>query len=199
MKPISLGKKINSHSIENNGIHLLSDFVTTIGIVIGLYLVKKTGLNWIDGLIAIIVGLLLIKEGIKIFLKSTSNLLDAESIEIIEELVSLFEKHYRPGMIQIHSLRTVRSGDYHHIDLHLVVPEFWSINEGHNFGESLEATIFKEYRYNGELHFHLDPCSHYYCSRCELANCPIRQNEFKKRVTFSFEEVTLKDEDVKHI
>lgn len=178
---VDYAKKTNSHSIESNGKHLISDFITTIGIVIGLFLVKLTGLYWIDSVTAIIVGTLLSKEGIFIFYKSASHLIDSESKEVISELCELIEKHYRPGIIEVHSLKTIRSGNYHHIDLHLVIPEDWTIKKGHEFGEAFEQNILKDYKYDGELHFHLDPCEKSFCKECEVEKCHIRIDPFIKR------------------
>ncbi|MCM2348679.1 MAG: cation diffusion facilitator family transporter [Bacteriovoracaceae bacterium] len=184
------GKKYYSEALKSSGLHLLSDTLTSVGLFVGLLLVKFTGLQWIDPAVAVIFGGMLSVTGAKILLRSGSILVDAEDTETLKLLVDLFEKHYLPGVIQIHFTRVIRSGSHHHIDCHMVIPEFWSVKEAHDFSEQFEKKIIEDYPVEGELHIHHDPCRMKYCASCELANCPIRREAFVKREPFEFEEIT---------
>ena len=188
------GKKYHSEALKASGAHLLTDTATSIGIVLGLLLVKWTGLHWIDPIIAIIFGVLLIVAGVKILIRSGNNLLDGQDKETVETLAKIFEKNYKPGVIHIHFTRVIRSGSYHHIDCHMVIPEFWTINVAHVFNDQFEAAVINDYPMTGEMHIHLDPCRKVYCETCELENCPIRVKPFKKREVFDFHELTAVDE-----
>jgi cation diffusion facilitator family transporter len=187
------GSTRNSPALKASGSHLLSDFWTSLGILGGLLLAKWTGYLILDPILALIVAVLLCREGIKILVSSGYNLMDAEDRDLLEKLTKIFNKNYRPGIIQIHSTRIIRSGDYHHIDVHITVPEFWDIQEGHDFVAKFEKRIFDDYPYLGELHFHLDPCRKAYCRRCELPNCPIRAEEFLERKEFTTDKITSFD------
>jgi len=185
------GKKLHSEALVSSGVHLVTDLLTSLGIVLGLVLVKLTGLDWIDPVVAIIFGFMLVVAGGKILMRSGNILLDAHDEETLKQIGDLFKKHYRPGVIQIHFTRVIRSGSHHHIDCHMVIPEFWSVDKAHDFSENFEKDVIEEYSVGGELHIHLDPCRKKHCSRCELSDCPIRQKPFESRPTFAFEELTL--------
>lgn len=184
------GKHYHSEALKSSGLHLLTDTLTSIGVLVGLGLVKLTGLLWIDPIVAAIFGSMLIYTGGGILVRSGNILIDGHDKETIETLRSLFEKHYRPGVIQIHFTRVIRSGHYHHIDCHMVVPEFWSVFDAHDFSEEFEKSIMSDYPVGGELHIHHDPCRMLYCNECELSQCPIRKDEFVQRREFNFEEMT---------
>lgn len=176
------GKRLHSEALHSSGAHLLSDGVTSFGILCGLLLVKWTGYVWIDPVVAIIFGFILFYSGMKILIRTGNILLDGHDIETVKRIGDLFEKHYRPGVLAIHYTRVIRSGDYHHVDCHIVLPEFWSVKEAHHFSDQFEAEVSKDYPVGVALHMHLDPCRQVYCEHCELKDCGIRQKEFVKRL-----------------
>lgn len=184
------GKKHYSESLKSSGIHLLTDTLTSVGVLAGLLMVKFTGLDWIDPLVAAVFGAMLIFAGGKILIRSGHILIDAHDVETLKLLANLFEKHYRAGVIQIHFTRVIRSGNYHHIDCHMVIPEFWTILEAHDFSERFENAVILDYPVEGELHIHHDPCRRAFCESCELEACPIRKLPFKQRTVLTFDEIT---------
>jgi cation diffusion facilitator family transporter len=195
---LNSGKRNHSEALRSSGHHLLTDAYTSAGIIVGLFLVKLTGLAFIDPIVAAIFGIMLIVTGGKILIKSGNTLLDAHDEETIGMLLQLFEKHYKPGVIQIHFTRVIRSGAHHHIDCHMIVPEFWTVNQAHDFANEFEAIIMKDYPVTGELNVHLDPCRKKHCEACEVSNCPIRNAEFKKRRPFELKVVTSPTETLNY-
>jgi divalent metal cation (Fe/Co/Zn/Cd) transporter len=91
----------------------------------------------------------------------------------------------RPGFIDIHNLKVIRAGRFHHIDAHVVVPQFWDIEKAHAETESFEKEVVDLYPYDGEIAFHIDPCEKKYCESCDLNDCPIRARKFEARKPFS--------------
>lgn len=189
-----VGKRQQSAALEASGKHVWSDFITSLGVIIGLLIVKLTGVVWLDSLVAFLVGGHLALTGFRLFVKSGSELMDTQDMGLIERLGEIFGRVVFPGMIRIHHTRVMRSGRYHHVDLHLVVPEFWSVERAHDESNRFEEEVMSEYPMEGELHFHLDPCRKAYCEVCDLESCTIRQKPFRKRIPFSFEELTSPDE-----
>lgn len=190
----SKGKKLKSIALAGGGDHLISDAVTSVGLILGLITVKITGAHWLDSALAIIFGLFLAKTGFGLVKKSLSELMDAEDLGVIKKIGKVFAKKIFPGIIRIHYTRVIRSGRYHHIDAHVVVPEFWDVQKAHNEVGRFEKLVFDEYANEGELHFHLDPCRTAYCEVCDLADCPIRQKPFVKRLSFTLDELTDPEE-----
>ena len=175
------GKILHSEALRSSGIHLMTDMVTSVGVVVSLVLVKWTGIMWIDPIAAIILGFMLCLSGIKILIRSGYVLMDGLDQETLEVIANNFELNYRPGVIDIHYTRVIRSGNYHHIDCHMVIPEFWTVCEAHKFSEQFEASFVKRYQVGSELKIHLDPCRRVYCENCEVKDCSIRQKDFVKR------------------
>ena len=110
-------------------------------------------------------------------------------IESLEKLRKTFLENREAGFIQMHHVRMIRSGSYHHIDAHLVLPEFWTVEEVHERLEKFEKKIIKNYSGSGEMNFHLDPCRRAYCSVCDLKDCPVRKEKFTGYYQFSLKEM----------
>lgn len=190
----SVGGRRQSVALEASGRHLMADFWTTAGVVVGLGLVYVTKIYWLDIAIAILVSLHLIKEGYGLIRKSIGGLLDEEEEPLLKRIQSLINKNKQEGIIQVHHLRVMRSGRYHHIDAHVVVPEFWSVETAHDNTNLYERKIFKDYEFSGEIHFHIDPCRRFYCQYCDVKECPVRQEEFKGYRDISLIEIVDTDE-----
>ncbi|MNJ93322.1 Ferrous-iron efflux pump FieF [compost metagenome] len=185
-----VGRKHHSEALKASGAHVLSDVYTTVGVMVGLGLVLLTDLPWIDPVVAILVGVNLAYSGFKIVRESLGGLLDEQDETSLEDLTKSLEQNRRPGIIDIHHMRAIRSGRFHHVDAHLVVPEYWDISHVHEVEQSFEADVVRDYVFDGELAFHLDPCKKSYCSVCVVENCPIRQEPFKEARPFTLKSLT---------
>lgn len=177
----SIGIKQNSEALKASGAHLLADVKTTAGIIVGLLLYKLTGLKWIDPLIGVLVGFWLAYESVQIIKNNVGGLLDQTDLTSVGHLAEKIEKHLTPEIIDIHNLRIIRSGSFHHIDAHLVVPQFLEIHLVHELIHQFEKQVVLDYKFDGEFAFHTDPCYQKFCSVCEISNCPLRISEFKSR------------------
>lgn len=185
------GRRQKSQALQASGKHILSDVITTLGIFIGLILVKVTGLNWIDSALGLIIGFWLGYESYKILRENSGALLDETDDHSLEKLAGIIKKYRKPGVIDIHHLRMIRSGNFHHIDAHMVVPEFWDVEKAHVMGHEFEKNVVRDYEYDGEFAFHMDPCQRLYCSTCKVADCKIR------KVPFTYERELTKDHMIK--
>jgi cation diffusion facilitator family transporter len=177
----SVGKKQNSETLKASGSHLMADVKTTVGIVVGLFLYKITGIAWIDPLIGTVVGLWLVYESVQIIKDNIGGLLDQTDLSSVSQLSEKIQKYLVPEIIDIHNLRIIRSGSFHHIDAHLVVPQFLEIHLVHELIHDFEKKVVSDYKFDGEFAFHTDPCYQKYCSTCEIKNCGLRLSEFKSR------------------
>lgn len=191
---VRVGKRDKSLALEASGHHVMSDFVTSVGVLVGLGLVSWTGIKWIDPVCAIIVACLLAFTGYKLVRESLGGLLDEENDEIIRAILGLIGRDRPSGIIQVHHLRVMRAGHYHHIDAHAVVPEYWDVREAHTYTDAFEEALMQQYPYDGELHLHLDPCRRAYCRYCDVIECPIRREPFEKKRSIDFDELTSPQE-----
>ena len=184
------GRKTRSRALEADGHHILSDFWTTVGIAIGLLTVKLTGLIWMDPVMAMVVGLLLARTGFRLVAASSKALLDSEDPEVLSQVLTAMNRVRPWDIIALHELRTFRSGRYTHVDVHLVVPEYYSIRQAHDLCEGFGQDALKLAAIEGEVHTHVDPCGRLYCTRCPAPECPIRQAPGQAALAFTHEEAT---------
>lgn len=190
------GKKLKSEAIIADAKHLLADFYTTLGVIVGLLLVKATGLVIFDSLIGICVALLLFFNAYKIIIKSAKVLSDVEDPALIKKIIEEINSSSKPKhIIDVHHLRTFRSGLNNFVDLHLVMPEFWDIRHSHDAAEIYCKEMNSKFPEDCEFHPHIEPCWKKFCSRCEVDPCPIRQKPFEALHVFQENEVVLPGED----
>jgi len=189
-----MGRRYHSPILIASGQHVLTDFWTSLGVVIGLAAVQLTGIFWLDPCVALLVAVHLAYTGSKVVRESSGGLMDAEDRDLIERLTKLFAKHTFPGIIRFHYTRVIRSGRFHHIDSHVVVPEFWDVKKAHDETDRFESLVIGDHFTDGEIAFHVDPCMRAYCSVCDLPECEVRQQPFERRVPFTLEELTSPNE-----
>jgi len=190
---IRVGRKYSSLTLIADGQHVLSDFWTSIGIVVGLLLVRVTGIAWLDPLVAAVVALNLMWTGFKLVRHAAGGLLDEEDPALLNRLLQALGRHVGHGIIRIHHLRAIREGRFHHVDAHLVVPEFWSVDQAHELAENLAAQVIAELGVEAEIAFHTDPCHRAYCAMCDLDDCPVRREPFRLRPPLTLEEAVQPD------
>jgi cation diffusion facilitator family transporter len=187
---LTQGRKTRSRALEADGHHILSDFWTTIGIALGLLAVKLTGIKWLDPVMAMIVGLLLARTGFRLVKESSQALLDMEDPEMLDKVLAAMNRVRTWDIIALHELRSFRSGRYTHVDVHIVVPEFYPVRQAHDLCEDFGKQALLDGNIEGEVHTHVDPCGRMYCDRCPVPDCTIRQAPKTASTTFIIEEAT---------
>ena len=190
---VRTGRRADSLTLVADGQHVLSDFWTSVGIVIGLLLVRTTGLLWLDPLVAAVVGANLAWTGLRLVRHAAGGLLDEEDTELLHKLLAALNASMVSGIIRVHNLRAIRSGRFSHIDAHLVVPEFWSVERAHDAADAFEREVIAAGNIVGEIVFHTDPCRRTYCARCDIPDCPIRVEPFRGRSALTVEEIVQPD------
>lgn len=188
------GRRAGSPALVANGEHIISDFLTSVGVTAGLVVSGATGWVRADALVAMLVGLQLAWTGLRVVRRSVGGLLDEEDREILKTLAEILRKVDFGGLIQIHHTRILRSGRFHHIDAHAVVPEFWDVAEAHARTELFERQLVAAYPQPSELRLHVDPCRRVYCRRCDIEGCPIRLKPFEARLSHDVESLVHPEE-----
>lgn len=189
------GRRHQSMALVADGKHVLSDSWTSAGIVVGLLAVKWTGFTWLDPLIAGCVAGLLFWTGWRLVREAAAGLLDEEDTQLLERLVKALAPRIGQGIVDVHGLRAMRAGRFHHVGAHLVVPEFWSVERAHVLSDELALRVIRELGIQGELEFHTDPCHRAHCPRCDLTDCPVRVEPFSGRAPLTLEQAVRPDDD----
>jgi len=184
------GRRTRSRALEADGHHILSDFWTTVGIAGGLIAVKLTGFKWLDPFMAGVVGLLLARTGFRLVKESSQALLDMEDPAVLGKVLAAMNRVRTFDIIALHEMRTFRSGRYTHVDVHIVVPEYYPVRQAHDLCEEFGKRALVDGSIEGEVHTHVDPCGRMYCDRCPVEDCAIRQAPKTAETAFSLEEAT---------
>lgn len=153
---MKVGRETNSIALEADGMHLRTDVLTSLGVFVGLVLIKITGYAIIDPIAAILVAMIIIKAAYDLTRKAFSPLVDRalteEELTVIREVLSMYQDNF----IEYHELRTRRAGRECHIDLHLVTCPDLSIRSVHELCDEIEANIQKQIAYCHVL-IHVEP------------------------------------------
>lgn len=194
-----VAKKTSSEVLKASALHLITDVVTTFVLLIGLLIVSFTGMAWIDPILAILLSLMLMKTGLSLVIRSTNALMDAQDPALLKNLVDLLNQTLQENnfkkVITLHELKAQRFGRNHHIDFHLVVPEYLSIKEAHHlsdqFADSFQQKLAtQKLGTHNAIHVHLDPCMKFFCAECSIQDCPIRSIPLQQKLQLTVETAT---------
>jgi cation diffusion facilitator family transporter len=183
------GKKNNSLALVASGKHLQSDSYSTFGIIAGLVLIFIMGYKWIDPVVAIIFGVIIIYTGYKILRKSIAGIMDEADVELLKKIVDVLNKNKRENWVDLHNLRVIKYGAVLHFDCHLTVPWYLSVKEAHEEVDALSSLVRKEFGESVELFVHVDGCLPFSCRVCNNQNCNVRKHNFEKRIDWTLENV----------
>ena len=183
------GKKFKSDALGADGRHLLTDFYTSAGVIIGLVMFRLTGFLWLDPLVACLVALNILIPGLKLIINSFKNLMDEADPELLERIVQGLNSIRKPGWLYPHKLRALRSGRYHHVDLHLSLPHYWTLTQVHEAEQEITRALLTAIGEEGDIMIHVDPCEPNYCLVCEVKDCMKRSSEFTAAPRWSVIEV----------
>lgn len=135
------GKKHNSITLQANSHHLMTDVWTSVGVLGGVGIVALTGWERLDPIVAFIVAGNIIWSGYHIVRESALGLMDtALPLEEQEILKKVLEPYTQKG-VQYHALRTRQSGSRRFASMHILVPDTWTVFDGHQLLEKIEADI----------------------------------------------------------
>ncbi|HAD11305.1 MAG TPA: cation diffusion facilitator family transporter [Saprospirales bacterium] len=188
---VNTGKKHHSQALQASGKHLQSDTWTTLGIIVGLILLRFTGISWIDSAVAMIFAGFIMIEGGKIIRSTIAGLTDEADEALLRQLISVLNVQKRQNWIDIHNLRIIKYGSVIHLDCHLTVPWYLNVNEAHAELETLGETISKAFDQDIESFVHTDGCvPPKSCEICPLIDCSVRKAAFTSRLEWTLENIT---------
>lgn len=186
---VKKGKKNNSIALISSGKHLISDTYTTLGVIIGLIIIKVTSIYWLDSVFAMVFGIIIIFTGVKILRQSVAGIMDEADTQLLEDMVETLNKNRVPNWIDLHNLRIIKFGSGLHIDCHLTVPWYLTVKEAHEEVDAIEALIQKKYGNNIELFVHSDYCKPKSCEICTKVDCDVRVKPFIQQIDWNLSNV----------
>ncbi len=154
---IRAGKRHHSIILEADGRHLLTDVWTSIGVVLGILVVSLTGWLVLDPIIALLVALNIVWTGFQLIRRSALGLMDTTvSTETQEKIVQILNSYVAEKKIDYHALRTRQAGARKFVSVHILVPDDWTVQKGHELTEEIENDI-RQAVSDSTVFTHLEP------------------------------------------
>jgi cation diffusion facilitator family transporter len=138
---LKAGQRLRSITLRADAHHLLTDVWTSVGVVVGIFLVQLTGWLILDPLIAIAVAVNIVWAGFRLLGETGSGLLD-RALPIKEQnlIKQIFIPYEQRGIV-FHAMRTRVSGSHRFVSFHVLVPGQWTVQQGHDLCEEVELAI----------------------------------------------------------
>lgn len=171
---LRVAKGTGSMAIEASARNIRADVFSAAGVLVGLLLVRLTGLVILDPVVALIMSVLVLKAGFEVFKGAYRELIDTALPRGEQAIIAGCILEHNTQLVDFHAMRSRRAGSERFVDLHLVMPRNLSVEESHRMCDHLEKDI-KEKLSNTSLSIHVEPCSGKNCSYCSIKTCSIRQ------------------------
>jgi len=153
---IRAGRALRSPALAADGHHILSDVVTSIGVLIGLVLAIATGYAVLDPLLAVLVAFNILYQGWKVISRSVDGLMDkavpAEEEDAIKQAIAA----NAAGSLGVHDLKTREAGSAIFVDFHMVVPAAMPVGDAHDICDRLEDAI-RAVNPGAKIAIHVEP------------------------------------------
>ena len=186
-----VGRQEKSSALVADGKHLKSDAYTSFGLLVGVAVIWWTGLDYLDNVVAIGFGLLLMWTGFRVVRKSVSVMTDEADQELIERFVCVLQDNRKPIWTDIHKMRVQKFGNEYHIDCHVTLPWYLIVKDAHHEVDAIEELVQEHFPKNEiELFIHVDPCQPEACAICAMPECPAREHPFRRQIEWTFENMT---------
>jgi cation diffusion facilitator family transporter len=138
---LRVSRETESIALEADARHLLTDVVTSAGVLVALVVELATGLRWIDPAIALLLSAHLAATGYRLVRRSWSGLLDDRLSPDEEANVREILDSHKAEIVSYHAFRSRRAGARRFIDLHLVVDPNLTVRAAHALCDDLEDHI----------------------------------------------------------
>lgn len=146
-----------SPALEGDAAHLRTDALTSAAVLLALALVKITGAQWLDPVVALIVAAAILTTGVRLLTRSSKALVDQalppDEVDAIRDSIMAFAPR---GVVGYHELRTRRAGSRRYVDLHVQFRAGTSLEDAHRTAHELQAVIAAHLR-EADVLIHLEP------------------------------------------
>ncbi len=184
-------KELNSITLFAEGKHLLSDTISSFGIVLGLVIIFFTHFTLLDGVISFLVGLWMLRNGYSLIRRSVAGLMDEADMKRVQEIINLFSHNRSENWIDIHNLRAQTYGESIHIDGHITLPYYFDLKQTDLEFQKIKKVVQDTLSSEVELFLQADPCDPECCHYCRKNDCPVRSEEKTVDIIWDYERLVL--------
>jgi cation diffusion facilitator family transporter len=134
-------KQYDSITLRANAHHLMTDVWTSAGVLLGVGAVVLTGWLWLDPLVALAVAANIVWTGTRIVHASVQGLMDVALPQQEQDAIKAVLERHVSDEVHYHALRTRQSGPRRFVSVHILVPGAWTVTQGHDLVEQIEAEL----------------------------------------------------------
>lgn len=151
------GKQWQSPVLDANGRHVLTDGITSLGVIIGLILSHITGWLPMDAITAMLIALHILYSGMGLIRRSIGGLMDIADPETDKQLRALLDEEMLKYQTHYHFLRHRDAGGKLIIDFHLLFENDTTISRAHDISMMIEQEINRQFKIPTEITTHFEP------------------------------------------
>lgn len=159
---IRTGRRYNSLVLVSNGQHVLTDMWTSLGVLIGVGLVRLTGVLWLDPVAALVVAANILWTASRLLHRSLGGLMDRADTNTTRRVLRVLDQAKANDTVaNYHQVRHRRTDDQLWIEYHLLFPGQMSVREAHDRSHKVEAALHEAFA-DDEVRVtaHLEPRQH---------------------------------------
>lgn len=151
----AVGKKIESYAFIADALNMRNDIFISSTVFLGV-LLNKLGLLWVDGIVALIISVMIIKTSLEIFKETSYELMDGMTdLQIYNQIFSAVETVSRAS--NPHKVRVRQVGYKYFVDLDIEVDGNISVQEGHEIATLVKNAIIKQNDRIADVMVHIEP------------------------------------------
>jgi cation diffusion facilitator family transporter len=170
------GRRYKALTLEAGGIHLMTDALDSVVVLIAIAIVRITRWQWVDSAAALAVAIYIAAMGLRLLKRSTAGLMDEQDPTLRRQIQEILHTHLgphgaEPKICSYHKLRFRQSGRSVWVDFHIALPKWWSVDQGHHAASAIEHEIELAL---GEANAtaHVEPCEDANCGDCRALQLP---------------------------
>jgi len=168
-----VSRATGSTALDALASNINADIFSAAGVLLGLVVVRLTGLLILDPIIALIMVVFIARSGFLVLRRSFHELTDRSLPPEEQRILAQIMEEHRQYFAGFHEVRSRRAGSQRFIDLHMVMPRNASVTAAHELCDHLEGDIKKRLA-NPSVIIHVEPCVDAECPQCRVDHCRLR-------------------------
>ncbi|MEQ9823262.1 MAG: cation diffusion facilitator family transporter [Puniceicoccaceae bacterium] len=158
---LRVAKRTRSIIVRANGLHILTDAWTSVGVWVALLLVHFTGWNRWDPIVGMLIAINIFVTGYRLMLRGFDGLMDRADPAVAKKLHETLEASCAQWNISYHRLKFRDVGDTLDIDVDLLFPDQMSIKQAHEIATDIEQAMAASIQGKAIISTHLEPAKHH--------------------------------------
>ena len=167
---IRVARRTGSPALSAAGKHRAADVLTSLGILIGLVIVRITGFTLLDPILALGVAAVVLWAALQILRSSFNSLMDASLPQEEKQRVSELVDSYR-DLSRLEKMSTRQAGTQRYFDIVLITCQHLTVGKAHQLTGRIEGDILRAFP-GSRVSIRLEPCVQETGPDCPVS-CPV--------------------------